>query len=232
MANRKLFAKWSRWLDQIKNELIELVVQQRHFHELQDTIAPHVGEDTGVELARWIAQAYYAYACLAVRRLVEGPKSNVPKKGDPKLTISLVVLLEDLATNNSELIRARTRRLYLRHMRHLGDDVAIRAADRDFDQVARKKRGREISVSRIKRDIASIRKAAKRIKRRVDKVYAHTERDRRRIGKPLRLVEIDAAIKTLVEMHRLYALLIQGRDVRGLAPAEFEISSDLRKIWP
>src|SRR6266851_10312667 len=125
MPSRTVFDKWSRWLERIRNELIELIVQQRHFHELLDATAPYRGQENGAELARWMAQAYYAYACLAVRRLVEGPKANPPKKGDPRLTVSLVILLEDLASNNSRLTRVRQRRIYKRAMRHLPHRIAV-----------------------------------------------------------------------------------------------------------
>jgi hypothetical protein len=93
--------------------------------------------------------------------------------------------------------------------------------------------GKEITVSRIRRDIELIKQGAKRIKRQVDKVYAHTERDRRKIGRPIRLVEIDAAIKTLIETYKRYALLIQGSEDMDLVPEKwFDIMSELKKIWP
>jgi hypothetical protein len=233
MANRKLFDKWARWLEVIRRELVELVVQRQHFQELLAVTEPYRGRRTGAEAARWMAQGYYAYACLAVRRMTEAPKQNVPKKGDPRLTISLVVLLEDLAANASELTRDRQRRMYKHHMRAVSESVAIGAADCAFDQAARTKGASEMPVSRIRRDIAALKRTAKRIRRRVDKVYAHTERDKRRIGRHVRSAEIDMAIDLLIEVHRRYTLLVQGRDVRELVPeGGFDITSDLKKLWP
>jgi hypothetical protein len=234
MPARTLFNKWNRWLKRIEGELIELVVQQAHFHELQAAIAPYMNQVTGAETARWIAQAYAAYACLAIRRLTEPPnKRPPPKKGDPRLTVSLAILLEDLALNRSQLTRERQRRMYRRHMRALPRRVAVGAADKVFDQVAQSRAHDEVSQSRVNRDIMSLRRAAKRIKRRVDKVYAHIERDRRRIGPALRFAEIDAAIRTLLSIHRRYALLAQGRDTRNIVSADgLTIMSDLKRIWP
>lgn len=234
MPNRTLFRKWDRWLKRIKEELTELVIQQAHFRELQQVVAPYKGRVTGAEIARWMVQGYAAYACMGIRRLTESSsKKPPPKTGDPRLTISLVVLLEDLAANNFELTRSRQRKMYQRAMRHLRDGIGTRTADRVFEQVARSKTANVVSASRIKRDIKALKRAANPIKKRVDKVYAHTERDRRRIGRPVYFREIDVAIKILLETYRRYARLLQGRVEQELVPEdEFDIVTDLKKIWP
>jgi hypothetical protein len=232
MPSSRLFDKWKYWLHRIKEELAQLVLQQSHFHDLQQAVTPYIGQEVGVETARWMAQGYAAYSCMAIRRLVEQPSKRSPRKtGDPRLTISLIVLLNELLQHPSALTRDRQRRMYLRHIhRH---DIAIDVADRVFSQVARRKGAKEVSVSDIRRDIAQARKVAKRIGKYTDKVYAHTERDRRRIGRPVRYGEIDAAIKTMRDIHARYTLVILGRDVRELVPSDERLSvmKDLRMIW-
>jgi hypothetical protein len=64
MPMTKLLAKWNRWLGRIEQELLELIVQQQHFHELEAATSPYIGRETGWELARWIAQGYAAYTCM------------------------------------------------------------------------------------------------------------------------------------------------------------------------
>jgi HEPN superfamily AbiU2-like protein len=234
MTNSQLFKKWSRWLERIEKDLIDLTVQHRHFHELVAATDPYMGMARGAEVARWMAQGYYAYASMAVRRLVEGKSQKPsPKKRDPRLIISLVVLLEDLLANNSVLTRNRTRTIYRRAMGHLPERIYVSAADSAFDLSTDTKNKAVLPVSKIEHDIKSLKAASKRVKRHVDKVYAHTERDRRRIGKPLQAVEIDGAIKTILKIYHRYALLIQGRDRHDLVPQDFfEIAMDLKRIWP
>ena len=61
-----------------------------------------------------MAQGYLAYVCTAIRRLVEPPKNNLPKdpKKDPRLSISLVILLREIQANAGLFTRARLRKIY------------------------------------------------------------------------------------------------------------------------
>ncbi|MBY0523539.1 MAG: hypothetical protein K2R98_09065 [Gemmataceae bacterium] len=233
MPNRKLFYKWHRWIERIRRELVELIVQQRHFDELVEATAPFKGTETGAEIGRWMAQGYYVYVCMGIRRLTESPKRNPPGQGDPRLSVSLVVLLDDLAAHHTELTRERLRKMYQRRMRHATWLNPADVADRAFDSIARSKRGNVISNSRIKRDIFAMRKVAKGIIHLTHKVYAHTERDRRRIGRPVRSLEIASAIRILIEVFQHYALLIEGRS-DNLVPDNDSLSimPDLKKVWP
>ena len=99
-----------------------------------------------------MVQGYYAYACLTIRRLTDKQRPNPPKKGDPKLVTTLVVLLEDLRINNHLLTRSRQRRIYKRHMKHLHPAVYIGAVDRTFNYVARDEPGERISRRRIRKE--------------------------------------------------------------------------------
>src|SRR5262249_22509948 len=82
LAPGRLFARWRRWLKRIDGEFIELLLQQQHFHALQEIVNLNVGKLQNPEIGRWMAQGYLAYVCTAIRRLVEPPKNNLPK--DPK----------------------------------------------------------------------------------------------------------------------------------------------------
>jgi hypothetical protein len=118
-------------------------------------------------------------------------------------------------------------------LRHLPSRIGISAADNAFDQIAGRLNCDSIPKGRVTADQRALKKAARRIKRRVNKIHAHTERDRRRIGKAIGLREIDDVLKVIMEVHRRYALLIQGRDVTQLMNANaFDIKPQLHKIWP
>src|SRR5438552_5059014 len=79
----RLFARLRRWLKRLDEELFELRRQQRHFRALQDIWTLNMGKISRPEIGRWMAQGHVAFACSAIRRLVEDPKPKNPPK-DPK----------------------------------------------------------------------------------------------------------------------------------------------------
>ena len=170
--NKALFKKWSRWLERIyEDQLHDLLVNRHIFQQLGDCTKPYIRTSKGGDLAHWMMQGYVAFAATAVRRMVEEPST---KKG--WRSVSLVVLLRDLAVNDNELTIERHRWLY----RH---SVAVRFADRDFARITRNKKASSLSADRINRDILGLKRAAEPIRRLVNKIIAHTEEDRRLRGK-------------------------------------------------
>jgi hypothetical protein len=197
-----------------------------------------------------MAQGSYTFLSVAIRRLTEPPKplrkpkpkpkptsqttlAPKRKKHDPKLVLSLAVLLEVLNVHNAVLTRTRQRRMYRTAMKNLPSEIGMRSADRDFDRCAGKSGCAAVPKLRIRNDLRLLKRAAKRVKKRVDKIHAHIELDARRIGKPIGLREIDDALRVLLEVHARYALLIQGSDVSHIMTDDFfDIKPDLHKIWP
>jgi len=89
-----------------------------------------------------------------------------------------------------------------------------------------------VCPARIERDIAALKRAAGPVKRLVDKVVAHTEEDRRLVGK-CRYSDLDEAIDLLEETFRRYRRLIHGSCPEPLGfLRDFNVTNDLRKIWP
>jgi hypothetical protein len=214
-----LFKKWSRWLDRIENEqLRDLLINRHIFQQLQECTAPHVGTHQGVELVEWIVQNYIAFAATAIRRMMERPKKSWK-------SISLRILLEDLAANDALLTRQRYRSLSK-------NPVAQRFADRDFNKIARNKTVTHVTAARIRRDIKEIEAACASVKRLVNKVVAHTEVDRRKVGK-IKLGQIDQAINLLETAFQRYSQLIHGKVCDPLVPLnDIDVRPDLKKIWP
>src|SRR5208337_2517133 len=139
--------RWSRWLERIEeDQLRDLLINRHIFKQLQECLAPHVGSYQGAELSEWMVQNYIAFAATAIRRMIEPPR----KKPNPNWrSISLVILLEDMAANETVLTRQRYCSLY----KH---SVASRFADRDFSTITRSKKARHLSAARIRRDIKQI----------------------------------------------------------------------------
>jgi len=215
----QLIGKWRRWLHRIENDQLQDLLINRHiFQQFRDCIAPHVGSDRGADLASWMAQNYMAFAATAIRRMVEPPK-------DSWKSISLIILLTELAANDSLLTRERFRALYK-------NSVAVRFADRDFVKVTGSKSATTMSAARINRDIRALKTASKRIKKLVDKVVAHTEMDRRNVPR-VQYGQIDNAIDLLEATFRRYCLLLTGRCPNPIVPLDdFNVAEDLKRIWP
>lgn len=217
------FKKWSGWLDRIeKEQLRDLLINRHIFKQLQEYTAPHVGTYQGAELSEWMVQNYIAFAATAIRRMIEPPR----KKPNPKWkSISLVILLKDLAANDTVLTRQRYRSLYQK-------SVALPFADRDFNKIARNKKASHVSAARIQRDIKEIEAACRPVERLVNKVVAHTEADRRKVGK-IRYGQIDKAIDLLEATFQRYSLLVHGSVCDPLVPLDdIDVRADLKKIWP
>jgi hypothetical protein len=218
-SNAQLFGKWRRWLHRIENDQLQDLLINRHiFHQFRGCIAPHVGSDHGAELASWMGQNYVAFAATAVRRMVEPPKANWK-------SISLIILLTDLAANDSLLTRERFRGLYK-------NSVAERFADRDFATITGSETASKMSAARINRDIRALKAASKKIKTLVDKVVAHTEADRRKVPR-VQYGEIDKAIDLLEATFKRYCLLLNGSCPNPIVPLDdFDVAEDLKRIWP
>jgi len=214
-----LFKKWSRWLDRIEEDQLQDLLINRHiFKQLQECTAPHVGTSQGAELSHWMVQNYIAFASTAIRRMIERPKRSWR-------SVSLRILLEDMAANEAVLTRQRSRSLY----KNL--DV-LPFADRDFNTITRNEKTRHLSAGRIRRDIKDIERACAPIERLVNKVVAHTEEDRRKIGQ-MKHGQIDWAVDLLGATFRRYSLLVKGRVCNPLVPFdEFDVRADLNRIWP
>ncbi len=218
MAN-PLFRKWSRWLCRIeRDQLHDLLINRHIFKQLQQCATPYRGSQTGAELSQWMVQNYVAFAATAIRRTIERPNKKWR-------SVSLRILLNDMAANDTVLTRDRFRRLYGRRIRDL-------FADRDFERICRKKDVKHLSATRIRRDILEIEKVCRPVERLVNKLVAHTEYDRRRIG-IIKYRDLDRAIEILETTFRRYWLLVHGRDRTELVSLEeIDVRPDLRMIWP
>ena len=215
---KQLFSKWRRWLDRIeRDQLRDLLINRHIFNQFRDVISPHTGTYHGADLARWMAQNYVAFASTAIRRLVERPNRKWQ-------SVSLVILLEELAANDTLLSRTRFRRFYK-------SEIAKMIVDRDFDSIARTKNSQLVSATRIRRDLRELKAITDPVKSLVDKVVAHTEHDRRKLPK-IKYGQIGDAVDFIEALFKRYSLLIRGSCPCPLVPlTDFNVTHDLKKIW-
>lgn len=217
-AETQLIAKWRRWLDRIEeDQLRDLLINRRIFHQFRDCIEPYVDGDRGAELANWMARNYVASAVTSIRRMVESP-------GRKWKSISLIILLEEMAKNDSLLSRERFSRLYQ-------SSSVKQFVNRDFAKIAGNKNDTLVRAAKINRDIRALKSACQRIKKLVDKVVGHTEEDRRKVPR-VRFGEIDRAIDLLETTFKRYYILLKGTCPDPLVPwDDFEVMEDLNQIW-
>jgi len=215
-----LIRKWRRWLKRIEREqLQDLLINQHFFHQFRDHIAScHEGRTEHAEFAEWIVQVHTAFVTTAIRRIVEKP-SRFWK------SISLRILLEDMAKNDIELTRERYLALYRGSSKK-------RFGNRDFNRIAREKGAIKLTSRRINRDIEELDQACESVYRLVNKVVAHTEEDRRKIGRT-KYRDFDKAIKKIVVTFQRCALLLNGKTSEPLVPIDdYDISDSLNLLWP
>src|SRR4051812_25215272 len=137
------FDTWEDSLKRIEHEqLIGLLLSRHKFAQMNEVVEPYVGSYQGADLQQWMTQNYVAFAATAIRRMMERPHSRWE-------SISLRILLEDLAENDLLLTRARYQDLYR------GSGVE-NMADRDFDRIARSSGAVYVPAGRIKQDIVDL----------------------------------------------------------------------------
>jgi hypothetical protein len=206
-------------LDRIyREQLHNLLVAQHIFHQFADCTKPHIGQYTAAELAEWMRQGYIAFAVTAIRRMVEEPKSNPKWK-----SLSLVILLRDLARHSSLLTIERYRQLFRK-------SVVARFADRWFADFTGNQKATTMPVRRINRDIRELKRVSEPVQRLANKVIAHTELDRRRLGQ-LTYQRLDDAIDLLAKTYETYRKLITANCPPVLL-SHYDVTEHFRKIWP
>jgi len=160
---------------------------------------------------------YVAFAATAIRRMME-------KHTTRWNSISLRILLDDMADNDAVLTRKRHRSLY--------KGPTVEVADEHFNELVRSNSARYFSASRIRPDIRVLEEVCRPIKRLVDKVIAHTEADRRRVGR-VRFEQLDRAVDALELTFRRYDQLVRGSTVTpSLPPGYFDVRDDFLELWP
>jgi hypothetical protein len=218
-SSTPLIRKWRRWLKRIEQEqLQDLLINQHFFNEFRAHYASHGHGADHAELAEWIVQAHIAFIATAIRRIMEKPNRSWN-------SISLRILLEDMAKNDTELTRERYLAMYRGASRE-------RFGNRDFDQIVRRSGAKKMAAHRINRDLKELDHICMSVFRLVNKVIAHTEQDRRKIGKT-KYGDFDKAIGKIVVTFQRYDLLINGKTGESLVPLdEYDISDSLNVLWP
>jgi len=237
----RIFRKWRQWLRRIcDDQLRPLLVQQHMFSQLTQCTSDYAGTYQGVDLARWIEQGYIAVACTCVRRMTEERPEQPRTLQCPKCahrfpvrpshsrnrSVSLVMLLQELLQH----VKANPNSLTIEWFRKGWKTATL--ANREFARIMKNRRVKRLTDRRIKRDLKALKDAAKPIRLLVNTQIAHTAFDRRHRPR-VRYARLERALRLLVETFKRYFLLIEGDEViLDIAPSQYRVMDDLRKVWP
>ena len=216
---KSIFKKWAEWLKRIEDDqLRDLLVSNHIFGQFQKCTAPYDGTNRAAQLHEWLTINYVAFATTTIRRIVEPPNKRWK-------SVSLRILLEDIATNSQQLTRKRYKSFY-------NGSRAARWADHHFNELVGNKRALFISENAVRRDIKRLERACSAVHRMVNKVVAHTELDRRKLVR-VKQRDLEAASKVIVGLFEKYSRLINGNVCSPIVPLQdISVMSDLKKIWP
>jgi hypothetical protein len=205
-------------LDEVFNrQLLDLLRNRHIFLQLDEAWKRNVGESVAIELQGFMWQVYLAFACAAVRRMLDQ---------DPR-SVSLWYLLKRLKepATLALVCRAEFRKGYT------NDLIRRKRADADYDTVTGGQP--ELTAAIIDQDIDDIKDAAKPIRDLVDTAIAHSDRAEK-LGATLN--HLDAAIEKMAEVYDRYALLLGvllgGGIMRPGGIALDDVTADIAKIWP
>jgi hypothetical protein len=183
------FAKWQRLIEDISHDVGWLVNDHEIFRTVTDLMGAAQLPGLDGTFYTWLDHTYQETVSVRIRRLVDRDKS----------TVSLRVLLDDIAANSKVLSRARFVSLYPDHIDWVAQDM--------FDRLTGK--GEQFLPAVVaKTDLDELIIASPRIKDVVDKMFGH--HDRKPPDEAPTWGEIKACIERLKKTTQKYRALLLG----------------------
>jgi len=194
----------SKWLDIIKENVTEAVINQHIFWEMQDIIRhnPQL-QKTPSAFYQWMGAAFVHSSALAVRREVDR---------DPK-SVSLVRFLTEVRDRPDLVSREYHRSLYDRlGDKELADDLARRTYDRHVGASAT-----ALDQNTVQQEIDSLQKTSKIIRHYANRAVAHY--DTRGLSEPVpSFADLGECLRVLETLVLRYMLLLKGASQSTLLP--------------
>jgi len=192
-----------KWLDIIKENVTEAIINQHIFREVQDIIRrnPEL-RNTSSAFYQWMASTFVHSSALAVRRQVAR---------DPK-SVSLLGFLTQVRECPDLISRDYHRSLYSRCAKDLADDLAGRTYDRHVGAGATK-----LDRNTVQQEMDSLHRASMTIHHYANRIVAHY--DIRGLSKPVpKFTDLEDCLRVLEKLVLRYLLLLRGASQRTLLP--------------
>ena len=211
MADHVLIAKWDKWLDAIKQQVIGLHGEAHVFWAVQDIIRSNPKLHKSNVFYELLTNSYASSTASGIRRLVDRDKK----------VISLRRLPEDIWQNTSAI----TRQWYVDLYTSAGLPADI--GHKTFDRYAGKK-GATVAPAIIAKDLSRLKNSPEvvRVKKFVNKRIAHF--DRRPYRTAPTFSDLRICLRLMEAVLRRYLILVRAE---GLITATPVIQYDWKEIF-
>jgi hypothetical protein len=192
-----------KWLDIIRENVTEAVVNQRIFWEVQDIIR-HNPQLQNIPSAfyQWMGSTFVHSSALAVRRQVDRDSRSV----------SLQRFLTEVKEYPDLISLGYHRSLYDGYAKELADDLARRTYDKHVGAGAS-----VLDGNTVRQEIDSLQAASETIHHYADRTIAHY--DTRGLSKPVpKFADLEECLKVLEKLVLRYLLLLNGASQSTLVP--------------
>ena len=197
------FEKWSRWIETIYYEVVELVTKRQIFERVKSIIRQNPSIQKPSSFWSFLEHTYIAYSVMAVRRQIK-PHSD---------SISLIGLLEEIIETPCVMSREWFVGLYMNdsHEADMQEDMCY-VANAVFDRKFSGKCKDYIDPVIVQQDLSELKThggESGKLEEFADRLFAH--RDKRDPRIPT-FNELNACIDCLQKITSKYLLLIQAQD--------------------
>jgi len=190
------FEKWERWLEAIREEVMDLVRSKHIFWKLGDIVKNNPKIQKPNSFYKFAGETYFAYAVMGIRRQIRPHKDS----------ISFVGLLQEIIETPCVLSRERFVALY--------EKDAQFEANHDFAKFAREDTD-YINPNLVHQDLSKLKKLGNKVEEFADRQIAHY--DKRPAKKVPSFGELDDCIDFLGELTEKYWLLFKAETIDLLA---------------
>lgn len=209
----KTIEKWLQWMEVIKDEVQELVMTKRTFHEVQQLIKDNPALHLSNSFYDYLSRTYVSHVVIGVRR-------QIKSKGND--CISMAKIFKELIKSPQDLTRCYYVGLYK------GTNME-RFADKDFNKFATPGFP-HIDPTLVAADLTRLLDASKRIEDFADKRVAH--RDQREMEELPTFNDVDACIDLLDELYVRYYMLFYAKNMGSLLPTrQYDWKAIFRIPW-
>lgn len=209
------FEKWERWLETIREEVMDLVRSKHIFWKLGDIVKNNPKIQKPNSFYKFAGDTYVAYSVMSVRRQIKYSKC--------KQSISFVGLLKEIIQTPCVLSRERFVALY-------GKDAQFEA-NHDFAQFTQEYTD-YIDPCLVHQDLHKLKELGNKVEEFADRQIAHY--DKRPAKKVPSFGELDDCIDFLAELTEKYWFLFKSVDIRDdwvPTPVEDHWEEIFRQPW-
>ncbi|HXH12608.1 MAG TPA: hypothetical protein VNP04_22925 [Alphaproteobacteria bacterium] len=189
--------KWNHWLDEVYADMRHQAGSRTVFKETEEIIKANPNFPKDNDFLDYLRQWYVDSTVMGLRRQLKVDSHSV----------SLVRLLDEIATNAELLSRQRFVDLYPQNMKN--------RANKEFDKYAGASAA-YVPAEGVRADIDQLKSLAKRCEEYADRLVAH--RDKRGVPDPPSYKELDEAIDFMETLLKKYYLLLRGEYLASVRP--------------